>query len=147
MSAIYLLDTSVLSHLRPGRGEVPTPVIEWFRAREDRSYLSVVTLLEFERGVAKLLRQGHSAKARAVSSWVETLLSHYSDRIIDINANTARCAGRLEDRAVGQGFAPGLADALIGATALMHDGVVVTRNIRHFQQLGVDCADPFAMPV
>jgi predicted nucleic acid-binding protein len=35
-------------------------------------------------------------------------------------------------------------DAMIAATARVHGLVVVTRNVRHFKNLGVDLIDPFA---
>lgn len=144
MTSLYLLDTSALSELAPGRRVIEQGVLDWFDQREPLSYISVITLLELERGVAKLKRQGHTARAVALSTWVDTLLAQFGQRIIAINQTTAQCAGQLEDQAIGRGYSPGLADALIGATAMTHDGVVITRNIRHFKQLGVDCIDPFA---
>jgi predicted nucleic acid-binding protein len=36
-----------------------------------------------------------------------------------------------------------IADALIAATAMAHHLVVVTRNVRDFDPLGVDTLDPF----
>lgn len=145
MKALYLLDTSVLSEFAPGRRIIPDGVVDWLEEREALSYVSVISLLEFERGVAKLFRQGHSAKARMLSNWIDALLAQYSRRIIDINQATAQRAGQLEDAAIGRGFWPGLSDALIGATAMAHDGMVLTRNLRHFQQLGVECMDPFSV--
>jgi predicted nucleic acid-binding protein len=138
-----MLDTSVLSQLAPGRGEVSANVIAWLEEREPKSHISVISVLEMERGIAKLIRQGHSAKARAISGWMDALLNRYSRRIVEINSGIARCAGRLEDAAIGNGFSPGLADALIGASAVMHDGIVVSRNVKHFRHLGVECVDPF----
>jgi hypothetical protein len=35
-------------------------------------------------------------------------------------------------------------DAMIAATALVHNLVVVTRNVRDFEPLGVPTLDPFA---
>lgn len=145
MRALYLLDTSVLSEFAPGRRAVAESVVDWLEEREVCSYVSVISLQEFERGLAKLVRQGHSAKARAISNWIDALLDQYSQRIIDINQVTAQRAGQLEDAAIGKGFSPGLADALIGATAIAHDGMVLTRNLRHFEQLGVECVDPFSI--
>lgn len=144
MTGFFLLDTSLLSPFAPGRGAVPDHVEAWLADRQSETYLSVITVLELERGIAKLVRQGQSAKARAISAWIGRLAAEYESKTIDINRDIAQCAGRLEDRAIGNGFSPGLADALIAATAILHDGVVLTRNLRHFQQLGADCLDPFS---
>ena len=37
-------------------------------------------------------------------------------------------------------------DAMIAAIAVVHNLIVVTRNVRDFQQLGVRTLDPFATP-
>ena len=37
-------------------------------------------------------------------------------------------------------------DAMIAATAIVHDLVVVTRNVRDFKPLGVKTLDPFTPP-
>lgn len=36
-----------------------------------------------------------------------------------------------------------LVDALIAATAVVHDLLVVTRNVRDFKALGIEALDPF----
>jgi predicted nucleic acid-binding protein len=144
LRALYLLDTSILSQLAPGRGSVPEHAVAWLKEREDHSYISVISVLELERGIAKLVRQGESEKAQAVSIWVENLLGHYSSRVVEIDQAVAQCAGRLEDIAIGKGLAPTLADTLIGASALLHGGMVVTRNLVPFQNLGVEATDPFS---
>ena len=37
-------------------------------------------------------------------------------------------------------------DAMIAATARVHDLTVVTRNVRDFRNFGVDLVNPFASP-
>ena len=145
MTSLYLIDTSILSEFAPERAPIPDDVAEWMDARAERSFISVISLLELERGIAKLARQGHSRKARLATDWLDEVLLHYGSRVLDVDGPIAQSAGRMEDNAIGKGFSPGLADSLIGATAMMYDGVVLTRNLKHFQQLGVECADPFRM--
>jgi toxin FitB len=50
--------------------------------------------------------------------------------------------GRLLDRAIGAGVAPGFEDAAIAATAAVHSITVVTANTRHFQHFGVAFISP-----
>ena len=46
-------------------------------------------------------------------------------------------------RARGQGQAPGFADIIIAATASRHQLTILTRNMRHFEPLGVPALNPF----
>ena len=64
--------------------------------------------------------------------------------IFPFDAATARVAGMLSDRARRQGQAPGFADIIIAATALQHGLTVLSRNLKHFEPLGVRALDPFA---
>jgi hypothetical protein len=61
------------------------------------------------------------------------------------DTSAARLAGELSDRARGQGHAPGFADIIIAATARQHAMTILSRNIRHFEPLGVPVLDPFRL--
>lgn len=110
--------------------------------------LSVVTVAEITDGIAKARREGATRKATALSGWLDTLLHLYGDRILPFDVAVARIAGTLSDAARGQGHAPGFADIMIAATAQHHGLTILTRNVRHFEPLGVAVVDPFtALPV
>jgi len=72
------------------------------------------------------------------------VLHLYGDRILAFDTGAARVAGALSDLARGQGQAPGFADVMIAATAQRHGLVILTRNLRHFEPLGVKVHDPFS---
>jgi predicted nucleic acid-binding protein len=77
----------------------------------------------------------------------EAVVHLYGDRILPVDPAISRIAGKLSDTARGQGHAPGFADILIAATAHHHELVILTRNVRHFEPLGVPVPDPFeALP-
>ena len=107
-------------------------------------FLSAVTVAEIEDGVAKLRREGARRKSESLAAWLETVLHLYGDRILSFDAPTARIAGAVSDRARGQGQAPGLGDIIIAATAQRRTLTILSRNIRHFEPLGVSVLDPFA---
>lgn len=110
-------------------------------------FLSVITVAEVEDGIAKSRRLGAHRKAERLSDWLETLLHLYGSRVLPVDLATVRCVGRLSDRARGQGHAPGLADLVIAATAQRYGYTILTRNLRHFDPLGVPALDPFeALP-
>jgi predicted nucleic acid-binding protein len=50
----------------------------------------------------------------------------------------------LSARAQGKGIQPSVIDGLIAATALEHDLTLVTRNVKDFEQLGVEIFNPWA---
>jgi toxin FitB len=134
---MYLLDTDVLSELRkttrhPG-------VAAWIGAADAASlYLSVVTLGEVERGIARQRRQNPEFAAR-LAAWRDDLLRLHAERVLPVTEPIARRWGALSDQ-IGHGGA----DLLIAATGLDHGLTVVTRNIDHFEPTGVPVLNPFA---
>ena len=132
---MFLLDTDVLSALRrPDR----TPTIaNWLSSRRTVDlHLSVVSIGEIERGIAQQ-RARDAAFAEALASWLDRVLRLYGDRILGLDAPTARRWGQLSASIGHQG-----ADLLIAATALEHGLTVVTRNVRHYEPTGVSVLDP-----
>lgn len=99
-------------------------------------YLSVVTIGEVEKGIAKQRRIDPSVAAR-LAGWLDTVLDHYGARILPVDIRVARRWGRLADAHSHAG-----ADLLIAATALEHGLTVVTRNVRHFADTGAAMFDP-----
>ena len=142
----YLVDTNVISAGAPSK-IARADVTRWLDANSDLLFLSTVTVFEIEVGIARLRREGAQRKAAALGAWSDALLHLYTDRILPPDVPIARLAGGLSDRARGDGFAPGLADTLIAATAQHHRLTVLTRDLRDFRQFGVAALDPFlALP-
>jgi predicted nucleic acid-binding protein len=139
---LYLVDTNVISARAPSR--VPLPELAaWMDSHSAELFLSTVTIAEIEDGIAKAQREGATRKARDLTAWLETVLHLYAARILPFDLMTARLAGSLSDHARGQGLAPGFADIIIAATAQRHKLTILTRNLRHFEPLGVPVHDPF----
>lgn len=139
---VYLVDTNVISAASPAR-PVPPALVEWMDAQSASLFLSVVTVAEIEDGIAKLRREGATRKGSDLSDWLEAVLHLYGDRILGFDTPTARIAGALADRARGLGQSPGFADIIIAATARRHDLTILSRNLKHFEPLGVPVLDPF----
>jgi predicted nucleic acid-binding protein len=139
---LYLVDTNVISARAPAR--VPLPELAaWMDTHSAELFFSTVTIAEIEDGIAKAQREGATRKARDIAAWLETVLHLYAARILPFDLATARLAGSLSDRARGQGHGPGFADIIIAATAQWHGLTILTRNLRHFEPLGVPVHDPF----
>ena len=139
----FLLDTSVVSVLAPGREAfVPQPLREWLQAHHKQLYLPCIAVAEMAQGIAKLRRAGGAERADRLDRWLDGLLSAYADRILPLDAQASRLAGQMSDAAVAQGCHPGFADVAIAALAQNAGLLLLTCNLKHFQPLGVACADP-----
>lgn len=144
----YLLDTSVVSALAPGREAfVTAPLGAWLQAHHQELFLPAIAIAEMAQGIAKLRRAGGANRADKLDRWLDGLLAAYADRILPLDAQAARLAGQISDAALAQGRHPGFADVAIAALA-QHGGLLLlTCNLKHFQPLGVACADPLvALP-
>lgn len=133
----YLLDTNVISALRV-RGR--NPEVEAWAAgvAVNDQFVAAPTIAEIERGLAAKERSD-PAQGDILRKWFESrVLPAFADRVLSFDLAAARIlAGyRVPEHAP-------LDDALIGAVAQANDLVVVTRNIKHFEPLGVRCLDPW----
>ncbi|GAN78080.1 PIN domain-containing protein [Acidisphaera rubrifaciens] len=141
---MYLVDTNVLSAGAPARAAHGPGLVAWMEGNSDRLYLSVITVAEVEDGIAKARRERATRKADRLAAWLQTLLHLYSARVLPLDLPAARLLGSLSDRARAAGRAPCLADLAIAATAAGRGYTVLTRNLRHFDGLGVLTHDPYA---
>lgn len=132
----FLLDTDVLSAIR--RRERNPKVTEWVTTRRAVDlHLSVITLGEIERGITQQQLR-NTAFAFELALWLDRVLTRYGDRILPVDASTARRWGQLSASLGHQSM-----DLLIAATAMEHGLTVVTRNVRHFEPTGVPTLNPF----
>jgi len=133
---MYLLDTNVISAIR--RPDRAPQVAAWLRGKpEAELFLSVVTLGEIERGIARQER-GNPDFADDLRAWVDRTVRLFSDRILPFDAEAARIWGRLSAD-IGHGGA----DLMIAATALARGATVVTGNVADFAPTGVRLENPF----
>ena len=133
---MLILDTNVISGLR--QPERAPELVTWLARQNDADlYLSVVTLGEIERGIARqdLLDPGF---ARDLRDWMPRTMQLFADRLLPVDAQSARIWGQLSAQLGHAG-----ADLLIAATALRHDAVVVTRNVSDFLPTGCRVENPF----
>ena len=140
---MYLVDTNVVSAAAPGRAHRSPALVSWMDRHAESLFLSVVSVTEMARGIAKQRRAGSHARAARLHDWLELLLHLYDGQVLPFDVAAARVAGQLDDRAQALGAAPGFADIAIAATASSRGLTVLTRNLRHFEPLGVVAVDPF----
>jgi predicted nucleic acid-binding protein len=136
----FLLDTSVISELV--RKSPHLPVLEWIGAQDETSlYLSVVTIGELEKGIARLPASARKAK---LQSWVRRdLVERFGARLLPIDIPVSTRWGALTGESEKRGQPLPVIDSLIAATALVHGFAVVTRNVEDFKRCGVACVNPW----
>ena len=139
----YLLDTSIVSALAPDRKERLTPAAEWLRLKSELMCFSTMTLLEVRQGIARLERLGSSERAARLEQWLQSICENAQERIVPLDADIAMEAGNMSDTAIAKGGHRGVSDIVIAATAKALNLELLTRNIRHFEPLGIKCLDPF----
>ena len=135
---MYLLDTNIVSELRRARKAHPN-VRTWAQTLPAANlYLSVISILELEIGVLLMERRDRK-QGGILRAWMDGhVLPTFAGRILAIDTVVAqRCAAlHVPDARSDR-------DALIAATALVHGMTVVTRNMSHFQPMGVAVVNPW----
>jgi predicted nucleic acid-binding protein len=135
-----LLDTNLISEWskpNPNAG-----VVSWLAdADEDRIYMSVVTLAELRHGIERLAA---GRRRKRLNAWLEDeLLQRFGDRVLPIDAAVADSWGRIVARRETLGRPIGAMDALIAATAQVHDLTLATRNEIDFDSVVSAIVNPW----
>lgn len=124
MAAGYLLDANVVSETRKARAD--GGVIAFLSATEAAGlFVSVLTLGELRKGVAAKRRTDPDA-ADQLGAWVDGIETTFADRVLPIDAATARRWGELSaNRSLP------VIDMLVAATAISHGLTLVIRKSRN----------------
>jgi predicted nucleic acid-binding protein len=132
-----LVDTNVISELR--RRDPDANVRAWFAQRPATElYLSVLTLGEIRKGVEALTDSG---RRTVLNQWLERELPvFFADRLLPIDAGVAHQWGQMLAKA---GRSLSAIDSLLAATALHHNLVLVTRNLKDVAGLPVKVLNPW----
>lgn len=137
---VYLVDTDVISEAR--KGEQANAGVRAFFARASREaielHLSVITIGELRQGVERIRHRGDKPQALRLERWLSQITTAHAEKILPIDEETAHVWGRLR---VPNPENP--LDKQIAATALIHDLVVVSRNIARYAPTGVRTVNPF----
>jgi len=134
----YLFDTNILSET--WKPKANQGVIEFLRSAEPTSaFISVLTMGELRKGIAaKKLRDPDPNAAARLAAWVDGLELSFADRILGIDAATAKMWGEWS----GERTRP-VVDTLLAATAVLNDLTLVTRNIRDVKGIPVKQHNPW----
>jgi predicted nucleic acid-binding protein len=132
---VFLLDTNIVSELRKSRPS--TKVLTWLTEVPDAElHLSALTIGEIQAGI-ELTRAQDRDKAEQLEAWAEQVAATYNVLAMD-----AACFRQWAKFMHGQSDTV-YEDAMIAATARVHELTVVTRNVRDFARFEVPVLNPF----
>jgi predicted nucleic acid-binding protein len=137
---MYLLETNVISEMRKvDAGKADHRVTDWASGIPlPLLYLSVISILELERG-ALLMERRDVLQGAGLRGWLRNQVLHnFEGRILVVDSHVAqRCA------AMQMPDPRSYRDSLIAATGAVHGMTVVTRNVHDFERTGVALLNPW----
>ena len=133
---MYLLDTNVVSEFRKPRPH--GAVVAWIDDVKDADlHISAVTFGEIQRGIERT-RVQDADKAAALERWANNLADTYN--VLPMTSEIFRLWAKLMHKQSDTITE----DAMITATAIVHELTVVTRNVNDFERFGVKIINPFS---
>lgn len=140
MVDLYLVDTNVISEPRKVR---PEPRVRNFFAAsaKDQLFLSVVSLAEIRYGIQA---DRDAVRSNDMSIWLANdVRPAFAGRVLPITESIMLRWRLLLDDGKARGRVFTQPDLLIAATALEHNLILVTRNVRDFLGTGVPILNPW----
>lgn len=140
----YLLDTNILSDAVK-RSPSPTLTARLQTQRNDRLFISAITVAEIHRGIIEM---PPGRKRAALESWFagsEGPLALFGGRILPFDESAALQWSRLMTDGRSKGRPCDAFDMLIAEIAATRDCIIVTDNTRDFS--GVDTINPMRAPI
>jgi predicted nucleic acid-binding protein len=141
LAARWLLDTCVVSEL--ARAEPNEQLRSWLAAHIDGCRLAAVTLGEVAFGIECL---PHGARRNGLQRWADELQRRFAPRTLVTDETVWTTFGRLKASLRSIGRPQDDLDILIAATAAAHGLALVTRNTRHFADMGLALVNPWEAP-
>ena len=137
---MVMIDTNIVSELM--RAEPSAEVLDWMDDRPPRElFVTAVTEAEVRTGIA-LLPEGRRRRGLA-EACERAFGSLFAGRVLPFYSDAARtyaeiaAAGRVLGRPVSK------ADCQIAAIARSRGMAVATRNVRDFEDMGIDIFNPW----
>ena len=137
----FLLDTNVIASLSAAGG-APT-VKAWGAAQDEaRLYLSVITLAEYDKGIAALA--DHDPDRTRFAAHRDALARRFSGRLLSVGDAVVRRWGEISGRVKRDtGHPPSVIDTLLAATAIEAQLYLATRNVNDVAHSGAVVFNPW----
>jgi predicted nucleic acid-binding protein len=137
---VIILDTNVLSALMRDRPNAA--VITWLDEQPAESiWTTAITVLEVRTGL-ELLRVSRR-RTQLEAAFDQLLRDDLDGRVLAFDTAAANTAGVAVATAQRRGRPVEIRDFQIAGIALARRATLATRNVRHFEPLGVTVVDPW----
>ena len=138
---MIVLDTNVVSELMRDRSH--PAVLAWLDSRPARQlFVTAVTEAEVYTGLA-FLPEGKRRRGLTEAA-NRTFDALFKGRVLPFESRAARSFAEIAAACRAAGHPMSQSDAQIAAIARSRGMAVATRNIRDFQDAGIDLVDPWA---
>jgi predicted nucleic acid-binding protein len=137
---MILLDTNVVSALM--RRDPERAVIAWLDDQPAESiWTTSITVFEVRTGLESL-KPGRR-RQQLERAFDELLADELEGRVQSFDQAAALAAGSIAAKRQSSGRTLEIRDVQIAGIATARKAILATRNIRHFEGLGVDLVDPW----
>jgi hypothetical protein len=138
---VILLDTNVLSAVM--RREPEPRVVRWLDSQPPESiWTTSITVFEVRLGL-ELLAAGRRRRLLE-EAFAEALEEDFEGRVAVFDEPAAHAAARIAAERRGAGRPVDFRDVQIAGIAKARKATLATRNVRHFEDLGLHLVDPWA---
>lgn len=137
---MIVLDTNVISEL--SKADPDATVADWFRRVDPLElYLCTPVMAELAYGGERIrLRNSSDRFLKALNGLLEDT---FKDRVLPFDQRAALRFGAVRAAREAVGRPISVMDAMIAAICSVHGAALATRNVRDFDDLDLDLANPF----
>jgi predicted nucleic acid-binding protein len=137
---VILLDTNVLSALM--RSDPDPVVVAWLDGLPAESvWTTSITVFEVRLGL-ELLASGRR-RQHLEAAFAKALEEDFENRVLPFDQAAAQAAGRIAAERRRAGRPVDFRDVQIAGIATARKATLATRNLRHFEGLGLVLVDPW----
>lgn len=126
----YLLDTVAISEAVKSNKD--TGYMAWLtNTTDEHLYVSCLTLGEIQKGISLA---NDPKLCQKLEDYLDGLYEAFANRILEFNVYDASIWGKLTAKTQKSGKTPPVIDSLLAAQSIRNHMVLVTRNVKDFEQ-------------
>ncbi|MBQ9042152.1 MAG: type II toxin-antitoxin system VapC family toxin [Eggerthellaceae bacterium] len=135
---MYVLDTNVISEfVKPN---VDSSVLSFMYDHEADVFTTSIAIQELYYGV---LHMAEGRRQDKLHRSIDAIVRDCANRTLAFDAFSGFLCGELRVKAQQLGRGATIEDLMIAVICKRHDAVLVTRNVKDFDYLGIDVMNPF----